>query len=73
MTASSHAADATGAIDAPAETVFEFLDDQSNLSSHMSESSWMMLGSQFPYRDPLARATPRAPHVPGTTRASTRT
>jgi hypothetical protein len=45
MTAYSHAADATGAIDAPAETVFEFLDDQSNLSSHMSESSWMMLGS----------------------------
>jgi hypothetical protein len=45
MTTYSHAADATGAIDVPAETIFEFLDDHSNLSSHMSESSWMMLGS----------------------------
>ncbi len=38
-------ADAAGDVDAPIQTVFDFLDDQSNLSSHMSERSWMMLGS----------------------------
>jgi hypothetical protein len=32
-------------IDAPVDRLFDFLDDQSNLSSHMSKSSWMMLGS----------------------------
>lgn len=45
MTTYSHSADAVGTIDAPAENVFTFLDDHSNLSSHMSKSSWMMLGS----------------------------
>lgn len=30
-------------VDAPVERLFDFLDDQSNLSSHMSKSSWMML------------------------------
>jgi hypothetical protein len=34
-------------IDADAATVFEFLDDQANLSAHMSQSSGMMLGSRM--------------------------
>jgi hypothetical protein len=38
-------ADAVAPIEASVESVFEFLDDQSNLSSHMNERSWMMLGS----------------------------
>ena len=45
MTTYTHFADADGVIDAPAETIFDFLDDHANLSSHMSESSWMMFGS----------------------------
>ena len=38
-------AEAVADIDAPVETVFDFLNDQSNLSSHMGERSWMMMGS----------------------------
>jgi uncharacterized protein YndB with AHSA1/START domain len=38
-------AEAVADIDAPVQTVFDFLDDQSHLSSHMSERSWMMMGS----------------------------
>ena len=38
-------ADAVGSIAAPPEAIFEFLDDQSNLASHMSKSSWMTLGT----------------------------
>ena len=38
-------ADAVGKIAAPPETIFDFLDDQSNLASHMSKSSWMTLGT----------------------------
>ena len=38
-------AETRGSIDAPAATVFDFLDDQANLSAHMSKSSGMMLGS----------------------------
>jgi hypothetical protein len=34
-------------IDADAATVFEFLDDQANLSAHMSQSSGMMLGTSM--------------------------
>ncbi len=45
MTTYRHSADAVGTIDAAAETAFAFLDDHSNVSSHMSKSSWMMLGS----------------------------
>lgn len=29
-------------IDAPVERLFDYLDDQSNLSSHMSKPSWMI-------------------------------
>lgn len=38
-------ADELAPIEASVETVFEFLDDQSNLSSHMNERSGMMMGS----------------------------
>jgi hypothetical protein len=38
-------ADAVGSIAAPPEAIFDFLDNQSNLSAHMSKSSWMMLGT----------------------------
>lgn len=35
--------------DVPAETyaVFDFLDDHANLSSHMAQRSWMMLGTRM--------------------------
>jgi Polyketide cyclase / dehydrase and lipid transport len=32
---------------APAEELFTYLDDQSRLSSHMSQSSWMMAGGRM--------------------------
>ena len=38
-------AEARGIIEAPADVVFAFLDDQENLSSHMSKPSGMMLGT----------------------------
>ena len=38
-------AEAVGTVPAPVDAIFDFLDDQSNLSSHMSKSSGMMLGS----------------------------
>lgn len=34
-------------INAPAETIFAHLDDQRHLSAHMSQSSWMMVGSRM--------------------------
>jgi hypothetical protein len=40
-----YAAEARGLVEAPAEVVFAFLDDQENLSGHMSKPSGMMLGS----------------------------
>lgn len=45
MASYTHSADATGIIAAPHDAVFDFLDDHSNLSSHMSKSSWMTLGT----------------------------
>ncbi|CAN7378904.1 SRPBCC family protein [Pararhizobium sp. LjRoot235] len=42
-----HSADSIGSVAAPVETVFEFLDDHSNLSRHMGKSSWMMLGTSM--------------------------
>jgi ligand-binding SRPBCC domain-containing protein len=47
VTMMSHpfSAEARGIVEAPAETVFAFLDDQANLSSHMSKPSSMMLGT----------------------------
>lgn len=45
MTSYPYAAEARGIIEAPAEAVFAFLDDQENLSSHMSKPSGMMLGT----------------------------
>lgn len=38
-------AETRGSVDAPLATLFEFLDDQANLSAHMGKSSGMMLGS----------------------------
>jgi len=35
----AYSAEAVANIDAPVQTVFDFLDDQSNLSSHMGERS----------------------------------
>ena len=34
-------------LNAPANAVFSHLDDHSRLSAHMSESSWMMMGSRM--------------------------
>lgn len=45
MTPYSHFAEASAPINAPAESVFDFLDDQSNLAMHMSKPSPMMLGT----------------------------
>ena len=36
-----------GMVDAGVQRVFDFLDDQSNLSAHMNRSSGMMLGSSM--------------------------
>ena len=43
-------AETRGHVDAPAATVFDFLDDQANLSAHMSKPSAMMLGSTMDIR-----------------------
>ncbi|MBI4922668.1 MAG: SRPBCC family protein [Devosia nanyangense] len=43
-------AEARGTVDAPPVVVFDFLDDQANLSAHMSRSSGMMLGSSMTIR-----------------------
>ena len=45
MSAYAHSAEAATVIDAAPEAVFDFLDDQANLSAHMSEPSAMMLGT----------------------------
>jgi hypothetical protein len=46
-------AEAGGIVPAPADLVFAFLDDQANLSSHMSRPSAMMLGTTMQiYMDP---------------------
>ena len=45
MTTYPFSAQARGIVDAPVDLVFAFLDDQENLSSHMSRPSGMMLGT----------------------------
>ncbi|GLQ56618.1 SRPBCC family protein [Devosia nitrariae] len=45
MSSYSRYAEALGRVNAPVATLFDFLDDQSNLSAHMSKPSGMMLGS----------------------------
>jgi hypothetical protein len=45
MTSFPFHAETTGIVEASADIVFAFLDDQANLSSHMSKPSGMMLGS----------------------------
>ena len=37
----------TGLVSAPAERVFAHVDDQTRLSSHMSQSSWKMGGGRM--------------------------
>lgn len=43
----NYATQASGLIEAPRTEVYEFLDDQANLSAHMRRSSGMMLGSSM--------------------------
>lgn len=45
MSTFAHTEEATDVIGAPIADVFEFLDDQANLSAHMSEPSAMMFGT----------------------------
>ena len=40
-------AETSGLIEASLTAIYEFLDDQSNLSAHMRQSSGMMLGSSM--------------------------
>ena len=40
----------TARINAPPQTIFEFLDDPRKISSHMEKSSWMMAGSSMNVR-----------------------
>jgi hypothetical protein len=37
------------AVDAPADLVFEYLDDFEQIGAHMTRSSWMMAGSKMSY------------------------
>lgn len=45
MATYSYFAESTGLLPVADAAAFAFLDDHANLSSHMSKSSWMMLGS----------------------------
>lgn len=47
MSGYSRHAETQGLVRADPRTVFDFLDDQSNLSAHMSKSSGMMMGSRM--------------------------
>ncbi len=58
MTTYRHFADASALINASVLSVFDFLDDQSNLSMHMSKPSPMMLGTTMRiYMDELQTRT----------------
>ena len=50
MSAFTRYAEARGSIAEGAAAVYDFLDDQANLSAHMSKSSGMMLGSSMNIR-----------------------
>lgn len=43
----THRYECSGIVTAPVERVFAHIDDHARLSSHMSESSWMMGGSRM--------------------------
>ena len=45
MATYQYSADYSGSLPVSDQEAFDFLDDQSNLSAHMGEKSWMMLGS----------------------------
>ena len=47
MSSYARFAETSGSIEAPPTATYEFLDDQSNLSAHMRQSSGMMLGSSM--------------------------
>jgi hypothetical protein len=41
--------ESVGEVNASADTLFDFLDDQRHLGAHMSQSSWMMAGSRMEF------------------------
>lgn len=47
MTGYAFSAETRIGIDAPPDAVFAFLDDHRNLSAHMEQKSWMMMGSRM--------------------------
>jgi hypothetical protein len=49
MSTPSRSTETTVRIDSSTETLFAYLDDHRHLGSHMSVSSWMMLGSRMDY------------------------
>ena len=56
MPAMLRSTEATVRIESAAETLFAYLDDHRHLGAHMSESSWMMLGSKMDYEFDAAEA-----------------
>jgi hypothetical protein len=56
MPALPRSTEATVSIESLAETLFAYLDDHRHLGAHMSESSWMMLGSKMTYEFDAAEA-----------------
>jgi hypothetical protein len=56
MPALPRSAEATVTIQAPPRTIFDYLDDHRHLGAHMSQSSWMMLGSKMDYAFDAAQA-----------------
>ena len=56
MPAMLRSTEATVGIESAPETLFAYLDDHRHLGAHMSESSWMMLGSKMDYEFDAAEA-----------------
>ena len=56
MPAMLRSTEATVRIESSPETLFAYLDDHRHLGAHMSESSWMMLGSKMDYEFDAAEA-----------------
>jgi hypothetical protein len=50
MPALPRSKEANVSIRSSAETLFAYLDDHRHLGAHMSESSWMMLGSKMNWK-----------------------
>ena len=49
MTSNSHSDEATVEVPAPPRELFDYLDDQARLGSHMKNPSWMMMGGRMTY------------------------